>query len=39
MYIEEVKEADISGDIPINCFKLGKIQGFGSYKRKNFLCF
>jgi hypothetical protein len=35
MYAVEALEAKISGDFPINCSKYGKIQSFGSYKRKN----
>jgi hypothetical protein len=35
MYDREAKSTNISGDIPVNCFKSDKIEGFGSYKRKN----
>jgi hypothetical protein len=30
------KEADISGNIPVNCSKFGKNYRFGSDNRKNF---
>ncbi|PFP29189.1 hypothetical protein COJ96_11785 [Bacillus sp. AFS073361] len=36
MYIEEAYEANISGEIPLNCSKKGKIQRFESFRRKNF---
>jgi hypothetical protein len=35
MYMGEAKEADISGEIPVNCSNNDKIQRFRKDKRKN----
>jgi hypothetical protein len=39
MNIEKALEAELNGEIPINCSKYGEFQRFGAYKRKNPLYF